>query len=105
MDKMKFGFYGACYLATLCLFIFGIYKFAKNEDLCETSFKSFNADHHSSYPSMTLCFANPFDEKILEAHGLNKSMYLSYLIGKDYDEKLLNIDFEKATFQLKDFIS
>ena len=104
MDKIKFVFHGACYLATLSLFIFGIYKFSKNEDLCETSFKSFNADHHSSYPSISLCFANPFNEEILEEHGLNKSTYISYLIGKYFDEKMLKIDYNKATYQLKAFI-
>ena len=40
----------------------------------------------------------------LEKYGLNKSMYLSYLIGKDFDEKMLMIDYNKVTFPLKTFI-
>ena len=100
-SKIQFCFNFICYLTTLSLFIFGIYKFIKNEDLCETSFKSFN---EGPYPSITVCFTNPFNEGALNKMGLNKSIYLSYLTGNYFGDEMLNVDFNEATLNLKNVI-
>ena len=58
-----------CYLATLFPIFLGISIFLKNKDVCELSFKTFNKDSLSPYPSDTLCFSNSINEKILESYG------------------------------------
>ena len=101
--KFRFCFHVICYVATFLLFICGIVKFIKNEDLCETSFKSFNEGPYSLYPSVTLCLSNQFDEDVLKKDGLNKSIYLSYLLGKQFDDEMLKINFSQATWSLRMF--
>ena len=99
-NKIQFCFYGCCYLATIALFIFGIHKFVKNDDLCETSFKLFNEDSYSSYPSFTLCLSNPFKKELFKELGINESMYLSYLVGNEFTDEMFKVDFNEATFSL-----
>ena len=90
-----------CYSVTTALFIFGIFKFVKNEDVCEISFKPFNEEIHSSYPSFTFFISNPFNESVLKKYGMNKSTYSSILLGDEFDDKVLTVDFDKVSFDLR----
>ena len=103
---MNHCFQITCYLATFALFCFCFYIFCKNDDLIEVSFKQYNEDSMSTYPSATICFLNPVKEDILQKHGegINKSSYVSYLQGLHWDERMLNISNEEVTINLQDYV-
>ena len=95
-----------CCLATILLVSFCIYIYGKGEDLSEISYKTFNQDTMSLYPSVAMCFLNPFKEALLKdvEGGINGNTYTSFLLGRHWNESLLNINFERVTYHLQDYI-
>ena len=101
------GYSILCYIATLCLFCLGISIYVKNEDVCELSFKKFNEDKFSRYPSTTLCFSNSIDERILETYQdeeINVMAYSQYLRGYHWNEKLENLSYDRVSLDLQDYV-
>ena len=105
-DKIILCFNVICCLATSSLLVFCIYIYCKNEDVTETSYKKYNEDDTSSYPSVTFCIINPFKEDALKVHGhiIDVNSYLSFLKGDYWDEKMNNVSYEGVTKNWKDYI-
>ena len=104
VNNAQFIFYLCCYSVTIALFIIGIFKYVKNDDLCEISFKPFNEEIYSSYPSFTFCISNPFNESQLKKYGMNKSTYSSILLGGEFNDTVLKVDFDEVSFNLRKLI-
>ena len=95
-----------CHLVTFCLTIYCIHRYIKNEDSTEVKYTDFYSDHDSIYPSMSFCFRDPFIEEKFISYGLgfNISIYQEFLKGKFWDERMLNITYDKVTFSLEENI-
>ena len=95
-----------CIITTLALIIWCCYEFSKNEDVCEVLFKTFHEDEDSRYPELTFGLPNRFNETALRRYDENftERNYQQFLRnGAYWDNKMVNIDFEKVIMQLNDY--
>ena len=96
-----------CILTTLALVIWCSYEFTKDEDICEVSFKTFLEDEYSTYPDLWFMLPTRFNETALRTYDkhFTKHKYRSHLFGgRSWDEKMLDIDFEKVSMQINDYL-
>ena len=95
-------FHYLCVADALLMIIYCAYKFVKNEDVTEISYKPFNGD----YPALTLCFYPPFVEENLSLYGkdLETWKYGAFLTGYYWDDRMPDIDYDKVTINSKDFL-
>ena len=96
-----------CILTTIGLIIWCCYEYNKDEDVCEVLFKRFHKDHDSVYPELTFGLSNRFNETALKAYdtSFNQQNYQYFLSGGRYwDEKMLDIDFNKVSMHIDDFV-
>ena len=96
-----------CTLTTLALVIWCGIEFNKNEDVCEILFKTFHEDKDSTYPELVFLLPNRFNDTALRGYdeGLNEVNYRKFLDGgHDWDKKMLDVDFEKVSMRLEDYI-
>ena len=96
-----------CILTTLSLVVWCAYEFSKNEDICEVSFKGFLEDNDSVYPDLIFGVQNRFNETVLRTYDqtFNEDNYRRFLYGgSDWDAKMLDVDFDKVSMQLKDYV-
>ena len=93
-----------CVVITAGLAGFWIYKFALNEDLSAVYYKEYYDYKDDTYPSMSMCFRNPFRSfKIDHGEQFNHSNLENYLSGKGSME-MANIVYEDITLQLDDYL-
>ena len=54
-------------------------------------------------PQLSLCFMNPFlREKLQDVDpDINSAIYLKYLLGEYYDDKLATIDYDNVTLFMR----
>ena len=96
-----------CILTTIALVIWCCIEFNENEDVCEVSFKKFHEDKDSIYPELAFLLPNRFNDTALKGYdeGLNEVNYRKFLAGgDDWDTKMLDVDFEKVSMRLEDYI-
>ena len=94
----------------LCLVIaFGLtlkclVKFLENNNLSSLNYKKFHKNEYHIYPSMSWCIIYPFNENELKKYGkdINVTSYSEFLQGRHWDEKMIDIDFDKVTTSLAD---
>ena len=100
----------ACILMTLSLVIWCCYEFSKDEDVCEVLFKAFHQDEDSIYPDLIFGLPNRFDGTALRTYNesFNENNYRDFLLGGDgrgnWDDKMLDIDFDKVSMRIKDYV-
>ena len=84
-----------------------IYLYLLDDDVSHVSYKAFNEDDDSHYPSVTLCFAFPFQENTLRSIGDNITgdLYQQFLKGEYWDDRMLTIDYDNVTMNLEDYIN
>ena len=89
---------GAAGTVTWCCWEYG-----KNADVVEVAFKKFGDDPDSIYPDITLCFESPLSEEKLSIYGdeISKAKYQYFLSGQYFDKRMLDIDYETVSLQLK----
>ena len=92
-----------CILGAAFTLFWCCWEYSKNEDVVEVSFKRYGEDPQSIYPDITLCFESPFsDEKLnLYGEGINNARYRYFLSGQAFDKRMLNIDYETVSLELK----
>ena len=74
-----------------------------DKSLLSAEFRGFHSTEKDIYPSITLCF-NDFVRQDVNLPGktFNYSRYKSFLSGSDWDERMLELDYDNATLQLED---
>ena len=97
---------GCCSIATLGTVVWCCYEFSRNIDFCEISYKRFNEDNESTYPDLTMCLKNKFDEEKLRAsgNGINGSLYDKFLMGQYWDDQIKNVNFDDVSMKLEDYL-
>lgn len=93
-----------CVTITLGMSGFWIYKFALDENLFNVELRDYYDTKDDVYPSISMCFNNPFITSITNGSGMvSQSILKSYLSGDDKFE-MVNINYENLTFSLHDYL-
>ena len=92
-----------CIGSTAGLIAFWIYKFTLNEDLSFVEYKEYNSDTDDYYPSLSLCFRNPFvNYKRTYMNGSERLRLEAYLLGNEEGTEMSYDNYNKLTFDLTD---
>ena len=104
MINRFFGFF--CTLTTIVLTGICFHKYMLNDDLAQIDFPTYHQKAHAIYPTLTLCFMGPsiFDESKLREEGYNSTSYSDFLSGKYWIDEMYDIDFDKVTFDVEDYL-
>ena len=101
-------FYIVCILSTASLLAYCTWKYLKDESNSLTDFQVFHATEKDIYPTMSLCFQGKgiYDRKKLKQiyKSRNVTRYVSFLKGRHWDERLLGVDYDDVTINLKDYV-
>lgn len=84
----------------------GCERFINDEDVSLIGFKTFHEDADDLYPTITMCFYNPFlqNELIKYGPGINITSYSQYLQGKIWDERMQNIPYDNVTISMENYL-
>ena len=95
-----------CVLSALSLTCWCFHKYMQDKDVSLVNYKRFHSDRGSIYPSLTLCFNNPFlnDKLKTFGDGINTSTYYSFLEGLLWDKRMVDIDYDNVTVNLDDYL-
>lgn len=109
MGLISYYFYYVCLGAALILSIWCVGEYAKNSDITEVSYRKFDSSNYETqYPSLSLCFMDAYKENDLQKYDaegrINSSMYSEFLRGQHWNEKMLKVDYDLVTFDVKDYI-
>ena len=94
-----------CLCATVCLSIYSISRFCKNEDVTMVQMSKYHSSEDRIYPSFSFCILPPFLEKEFDKYeddGINVSSYSQFLKGEIWNESFLQINYDNVTISLKD---
>ena len=90
---------------TLGMVTFWVYKFGLNQDLTTVDFKHFYDSQEDVFPSLSMCFHNPFlASEGKENQEINQSKVQNYLSGEEKFE-VLDVDYQNITFELTDYLN
>ena len=106
-DKLVLSLFQlVCVIITVSIITYNVILYSEDEDLTEVSFKMYNQDEESIYPGITICIDKPFKTIKLEefGEGINKTTYENFLRGRLWDDRMLNIDFDSVTIDIKDYL-
>ena len=83
-----------------------IYEYSLDKDLTKISFKRFHRRKDDVYPSISLCFFNPYLPDKLKEYDTNLTVpqYTKFLQGKFWHQKLVDVEYENVTVDLKDYL-
>ena len=94
-----------CFLATISLSIYSLYRYIKNEDTTSIKITTFLSTKEAIYPSLTLCILHPFLKQkfdVYEDKGINMTSYIDYLNGNEWNESFLTVDYDDVTVSLSE---
>ena len=77
-----------------------MYMFSLNEDTSLVEYKRYYEEKPDVFPSLSLCFSNPFSLTKLEQAGLNGKSYFKFLNGEDMSPKLEAINYKSITMNI-----
>ena len=97
-----------CIFSAIALAIQCVSKFMKDEDVSQIKHEKF---HHGGkkniYPSVSWCIINPFLQNNFENYGdgVNATSYSTFLQGRHWDDRMLNIDYDDVTVSLNNSLN
>ena len=103
-----FSFRFVCILAAICLITKGLITYLKNDDLSQVDYRQFHASEKDIYPSLTICLHGllifvPSKLKTIGT-GINEETYSDFLMGKHWDGRMAQIDYDNVTVNIEDHI-
>ena len=104
---LKYTYCIFCVLCAALLSIWCIYHYFLDEDLTQVNFKRFHEEKEDIYPSISLCFMNPYlPEMFGNIHKTNISLneYLQFLQGNRWKPEILTIDYHEVTLDIKKYL-
>jgi hypothetical protein len=93
-----------CISTTLFMCIYWFYEFSLNEDLTVVSYREYHQTDDDVFPTISLCFKNPFVKERLSEYGVNESTYFAFLQGKYFSNEMLDIDYNNVTIDIIDYL-
>ena len=99
-------FHVICSAAAFSLTCWCVYKYIKDEDVSHVNYRRYHSDKDSIYPSLTLCFNNPFlNYKLVKyGNGVNTTTYVKFLKGLHWDERMIDIHYDNVTLNIHDYL-
>ena len=93
-----------CFLTTMGLCAFWVYRFSLNEDYSIITYRKFIEKESDTYPTISFCLRDPFLKNRLAEYGTNVSSYLKFLKGDYLTEDMLSIDYKNVTIDIADYV-
>ena len=98
-----------CTLAAILLIAYCIREYALDQDVTHIEYKKFHEDSEQIYPSITICFYEPFiPHKLIQIDSnITVSSYQNFLSGYEdtnSDSLLGNIDYDNVSINLMDHL-
>ena len=103
MIIVKYFFNVACFLTAFGMTAYWVFKYWKDEDLCQVDFKPFEEAPNGKYLTFSLCFSNVFVNQKLKNYSLTKQSYIEILKGHQSYNGSEKIDFNDLTIDLASF--
>ena len=107
-QKVSIAFYYFCILASFFATLWCILEYKKDYDITEISYQNFDSKlPGNQYPSMSLCFLNPYRRDFLSHFNdeeINITSYSKFIKGDLWNDDMLSIDYNSATIDLRDYI-
>ena len=105
-NRIEIFFSCICWITAISFTAFCLYIFSKNEDLCTVRFIKYYTSQEDVFPSLSLCFKNPFAEKHLgtNTNEVNETFFLHFLKGKYFVPTLASIEYENVTTDISKHI-
>ena len=94
-----------CLSGVIAASIWCCYKFSKNEDSSELLFKTFLEDEESIYPDLTIAIPHQLNDTAIRktlGNDIGASMYMKYLSGGYWDDRMPNIRLDDISVKLED---
>ena len=104
---LKYTYYIFCVLCAILLSIWCIYQYFLDEDLTQVNFKRFHEEKEDIYPSISLCFMNPYLPEMLgnnHKNNISFNEYLQFLQGNLWKPEILTIDYHKITLDIENYV-
>ena len=102
--SLRYLFAFVCVLAAISICVYWVYKYRLDEDLSVITYRKFYEKENDVYPTVSLCFNNPFLAKRLAEYGVNESAYLNFLVGEYFSEEMLKINYENVTIDISNYV-
>ena len=103
--KCDTSFQFICVIITFGTLVWCFYEFARNDDLCQVTFKKFHGGKDAIYPHISLCFEKPFSLNEHKHHGEETlERYFEFLEGNSKDPKWLNASYDDFTLEIGDHL-
>ena len=96
-----------CFSTATFMVGYWIYRFDENEDVTLIEYLSLDRNVDMVYPEISICLFDPFlkNNLINETKELEFSeKYIKYLNGDEFNETFENLEYEKLTTNLIDYI-
>ena len=93
-----------CWLLTILLVGCSISLYIQNDDITRMRNAKFHSTERDIYPSISICFGNVLDEEKLDARGINKNSYLSFLTGKEWNKTFFDVNFDEVSIDLEHYL-
>ena len=102
----RVAFYTGCVIAAILFTLGFLLEYHRNRQSFEVDLQRFNENARAPYPSISMCFATPFQDKLVRNSGvkIDPYSYAEFLLGRSNDTSLLNMNYEKISLQLSDFL-
>ena len=94
----------------ICVTIFSVanqcHNYLKNEDATRVDYRRFNERENDLYPSVGFCLTLPLKKEMLIQYGQNVTpeAYTDFLIGEEWDQDMLNINYNDVVQDLHEYI-
>ena len=95
-----------CFTTLAVITSYWFYKFViEDEDLCLVDYKTVEKAGKFPFPTVSMCFENPFVAKKLKeaSPGINTTTYLQFLRGEIFDSKFNDIDYDRVTLNPSEY--
>ena len=102
--SLRYFFALCCVFTTILICVYWVYKYRLDEDLSVITYRKFYEREHDVYPTVSLCFNNPFLTQHLADSGVNESSYLGFLTGEYFSEEMLKINYENVTIDISNYV-
>lgn len=89
-----------CLSGTIGLSVYSVIRYCANEDTTLVQVSKYHSSKERMYPSHSICILPPFLEDKFKSLGddrINMSLYIAFLEGKIWDDRLLDIDYDNVT--------
>ena len=102
--SLRYLFSVLCVLAAISICVYWVYKYRLDEDLSVITYQKFYERENDVYPTVSLCFNNPFLAQSLADIRVNESAYLGFLTGQYFSEEMLEIKYENVTIDISNYV-